>query len=72
MKFYLDTANVKEIQEAASLVLLDGRLEGALLMQLKEIDGQASFHPLNRRHKDFPVTKHQRILSRVVRLQKNL
>ena len=24
MKFYLDTANVKEIQEAASLGLLDG------------------------------------------------
>ncbi|MEP6960067.1 MAG: S24 family peptidase [Nitrospirota bacterium] len=50
----------------------DGRPEGALLRQLKEIGGQAIFHPLSRRYKDLPVTKQQRILGRVVRLRKNL
>ena len=50
----------------------DGRPEGALLRQLKEIGGQAFFHPLNRRYEDFPMTKQQRVLGRVVRLRKNL
>jgi len=50
----------------------DGRPEGALLRQLKEIDGQAILHPLNRRFEDLPVTKQRRILGRVVRLRKNL
>lgn len=50
----------------------DGRPEGALLRQLKEIGGQAILHPLNRRYEDIPVTKQQRIWGRVVRLRKNL
>jgi SOS-response transcriptional repressor LexA len=50
----------------------DGRPEGALLRQLKEIGGQAFLHPLNRRYEDFPMTKQQRVLGRVVRLRKNL
>ena len=50
----------------------DGRPEGALLRQLKEIGGQAILHPLNRRYEDLPVTKDQRIWGRVVRMRKNL
>ena len=50
----------------------DGRPDGALLRQLKEIDGQTILHPLDRLHKDLPVTNDQRILGRVVRLRKNL
>jgi phage repressor protein C with HTH and peptisase S24 domain len=50
----------------------DGRPEGALLRQLKEIDGQTTLHPLNRLHKGLPVTNEQRILGLVVRLRKNL
>jgi len=49
-----------------------GGPEGALVRQLKEIGGRATFHPLNRRHEDLLKTKHQRILGRVVRLRKNL
>lgn len=50
----------------------DGRPEGVLLRQLKEIGGQAILHPLNRQYPDLPVTKQQHILGRVVRLRKNL
>ena len=50
----------------------DGRSEGALVRQLKDIGGHAILHPLNRRYTDLPVTKQQRILGRVVRLRKNL
>ena len=50
----------------------DGRLEEALVRQLKDIGGHAMLHPLNRRYTDLPVTKHKRILGRVVRLRKNL
>ena len=50
----------------------DGRPEGALLRQLKEIGGQAILHPLNRLYKDLPVTNQHRILGRVVRMRKNL
>jgi Peptidase S24-like len=50
----------------------DGRPEGVLLRQLKEIGGQTILHPLNRRYEDLPVTKQQRIWGRVVRLRKNL
>ena len=50
----------------------NGRPEGALLRQLKEIGGQAILHPLNRRYEDLPVTKQQRICGRIVRLRKNL
>jgi len=50
----------------------DGRPEGVLLRQLKGIGGQAILHPLNRRYEDLPLTKHQRIWGRVVRLRKNL
>lgn len=50
----------------------DGRPERTLLRQFKKISRQAILHPLNRRYEDFPVTKHQRIRGRVVRLRKNL
>jgi len=50
----------------------DGRPEGTLFRQLKEIGGQAILHPLNRRYEDLPVTNQQRIWGRVVRLRKNL
>jgi SOS-response transcriptional repressor LexA len=50
----------------------EGRPEGALLRQLKEIGGQVILHPLNRRYEDLPVTTQRRILGRVVRLRKNL
>ena len=50
----------------------DGRPEGALLRQLKEIGEHALLHPLNRRYEDLPMTKQQRIWGRVVRLRKNL
>jgi SOS-response transcriptional repressor LexA len=50
----------------------DGRPEGALLRQLKELGGQAILHPLNRRYENTPVTKQRRIWGRVVRLRKNL
>ena len=50
----------------------EGRPEGALLRQLKEICGQPVLHPLNRCYEDLPVTKQQRIWGRVVRLRKNL
>ena len=50
----------------------DGHSERILLRQLKKIGGQVSLHPLNRQYRDLPVTKHQRIWGRVVRLRKNL
>ena len=50
----------------------DGRPEGALLRQLKDIGGQAFLHPLNRRYEDLPVTKDQGFWGRVVRMRKNL
>jgi len=50
----------------------EGRPGKALLRQLKEIDGRAILHPLNRRYRDLPVTKHRRVMGRVVRLRKNL
>jgi phage repressor protein C with HTH and peptisase S24 domain len=50
----------------------DGRPEHALVQQLKNIGGQAILHPLNRRYPDLPVTEHQRMVGRVVRLRKNL
>lgn len=49
-----------------------GGPEGTLFRQLKEIGGQTILHPLSRRYEDLPVTTHQRILGRVVRLRKNL
>jgi SOS-response transcriptional repressor LexA len=50
----------------------NGRPEGALLRQLKEISGQAILHPLNQLYKDLPLTNQHRILGRVVRMRKNL
>jgi phage repressor protein C with HTH and peptisase S24 domain len=50
----------------------DGRPERTLLRQLMDIDGEAILHPLNRRYRDQPLTKQERILGRVVRLRKNL
>jgi len=61
--------------EPGHYVLVDsehGHPEGALLRQLKEINGQTILHPLNRLHKDLPMTNQQRILGRVVRLRKNV
>ena len=61
--------------EPGHYVMVDsdqGRPEGALLRQLKEIGGQTKLHPLNRRYEDLPMTNQQRILGRVVRLRKNL
>ena len=61
--------------EPGDYVMIDseqGRLEGALLRQLKEIGGQTKLHPLNRRYEDLPMTNQQRILGRVVRLRKNV
>ena len=61
--------------EPGHYVMIDsehGRLEGALLRQLKEIGGQTKLHPLNRRYEDLPMTNQQRILGRVVRLRKNV
>jgi hypothetical protein len=50
----------------------DGRPEGALVRQVKDIGGQTILHPLNRRYEDLPVRKDQRFWGRVVRLRKNL
>ncbi len=61
--------------EPGHYVMVDseqGRPEGALLRQLKEIGGQAILHPLNQLYKDLPVTNQHRILGRVVRMRKNL
>ena len=49
----------------------DGRPEGALVRQVKDIGGQAMLHPLNRQYRDLPVTT-QRICGRAVRLRKHL
>ena len=48
-----------------------GHPEGILVRQLKNIEGHARLHPLNREYPDLPVTT-QRTLGRVVRLRKNL
>jgi SOS-response transcriptional repressor LexA len=50
----------------------DGCPERTLLRQLMDIDGEAILHPLNRRYRNQPLTKQERILGRVVRLRKNL
>jgi len=50
----------------------EGGPEGALLRQLKAVGGQAILHPLNRQYQDLPMSKHQRVWGRVVRLRKNL
>lgn len=50
----------------------DGRSEGILLREIKEVDGQIILHPLNPQYEDLPMTKQQRIGGRVVRLRKNL
>jgi transcriptional regulator with XRE-family HTH domain len=61
--------------EPGHYVMVDseqGRPEGALLRQLKEIGGQTILYPLNRRYKDLPVTNQHRILGKIVRMRKNL
>lgn len=50
----------------------DGRPEGALLRQLKEVGGQSILHPLNRRYEDLPLANHVKIVGKIVRLRKNL
>lgn len=50
----------------------DGRSERTLLRQLMGTNGDAVLHPLNKRYKDQPLTKKQRILGRIVRIRKNL
>lgn len=61
--------------EPGRYVLVDsehGCPEGALLRQLKEVDGQTTLQPLNRKYADLPLTNQQRIVGRVVRLRKNV
>lgn len=61
--------------EPGQYVLVDsehGRPEGAILRQLKEVGGQTTLHPLNRRYADLPMAKQQGIVGRVVRLRKNV
>ena len=49
-----------------------GRSTGVLIRQLRKIGRRTILHSLSRRHEDLPLTKHQRIGGRVVRLRKNL
>lgn len=61
--------------EPGHYVMVDrepGHPEGALLRQLKEIDGQTKLHSLNRSYADLPMTNQQRIVGRVVRVRKNV
>ena len=49
-----------------------GRSGKAMLRQLKKLGSQYILHPLSRKYVDLPLTKHQRVYGRVVRLRKNL
>lgn len=46
--------------------------ESALLRQVKAIGDQFMLHPLNRKYEDLPLTKHNEVAGKVVRLRKNL
>ncbi|MDN5941500.1 MAG: S24 family peptidase [Nitrospira sp.] len=61
--------------EPDQYVLVDsenGRPDGAILRQLKEVDGETTLQPLNRRYADLPLTNQRRIVGRVIRLRKNV
>jgi SOS-response transcriptional repressor LexA len=49
-----------------------GRSGGGMLRQLKKLGGQYILHPLSRKYGDLPLTKHERVHGKVVRLRKNL
>ena len=45
---------------------------GTMLRQLKKLGSQYILHPLSRKYRDLPLTKHDRVYGKVVRLRKNL
>ena len=45
---------------------------GTMLRQLKKLGSQYLLHPLSRKYGDLPLTKHDRVYGKVVRLRKNL
>lgn len=49
-----------------------GRSGEAMLRQLKKLGSQYILHPLSRKYSDLPLTKHERVHGKVVRLRKNL
>ena len=49
-----------------------GRSGGGMLRQLKKLGSQYILHPLSRKYGDLPLTKHERVHGKVVRLRKNL
>jgi SOS-response transcriptional repressor LexA len=49
-----------------------GRSGEAMLRQLKKLGSQYILHPLSRKYGDLPLTKHERVYGKVVRLRKNL
>lgn len=49
-----------------------GRSGEAMLRQLKKLGSQYILHPLSREYADLPLTKHERVYGKVIRLRKNL
>lgn len=49
-----------------------GRSGEAMLRQLKKLGSQYILHPLSRKYGDLPLTQHERVYGKVVRLRKNL
>lgn len=49
-----------------------GRSGESMLRQLKKLGSQYILHPLSRKYADLPLTKHERVHGKVVRLRKNL
>lgn len=49
-----------------------GRSGAAMLRQLKKLGSQYILHPLSRKYGDLPLTKHEQVYGKVVRLRKNL
>ena len=49
-----------------------GEADSGCLRQLKKIQKRSVLHPLNTQFKDTPLTSHQKIVGRVVRLRMNL
>lgn len=49
-----------------------GRSGGGMLRQLKKLGNQYILHPLSRKYGDLPLTQHERVHGKVVRLRKNL
>ncbi len=46
--------------------------KGTMLRHLKKLGSQYLLHPLSRKYGDLPLTKHDRVYGKVVRLRKNL